>query len=38
MTARVQWLTRDRDAVAEHLDAVRPESGTPETERAQGTR
>ncbi|WP_329396255.1 MerR family transcriptional regulator [Streptomyces melanogenes] len=38
MTARIQCLTRNRDAVAEYLDAVRPKSATPEGERAQGAR
>ncbi|PKV83890.1 MerR family transcriptional regulator [Streptomyces sp. TLI_146] len=38
MTARIQCLTRNRDAVAEYLDAVRPKTGTPEAEPAQGTR
>ncbi|MFD9486874.1 MerR family transcriptional regulator [Streptomyces sp. NPDC059991] len=34
MTARIKCLTRNRDAVAEYLDAVRPKSGTPAAEHA----
>ena len=37
MTARVRCLTRNRDAIAEYLDAVRGNGRSSKTRRASGT-